>query len=298
MLSVRRRRRLAWHAMRAVDVRTITFERDGIVWSVPELDDIAYYLFVDGSFQIREWRSLIEWMRCYRVLSGSRNVIADVGAHIGSTCIPLVREAGCRALAIEPVAKNFRMLKINVEANGLGERILLAKKAVLRAPERVTLCVTRGNSGGNFVCRRSVAGIAPGDVAGYEQVEGEALTAIIRSAGLGVDEIALVWADVQGCELEVIESGACLWEAGVPLWAEVEPHSLIRQECQESFAARVAAHFDRFIASRELLRLGAKAHPVPIGELEALVRGITPEQGNTDVLFLPPRFPARRNEQC
>ena len=43
------------------------------------------------------------------------------------------------------------------------------------------------------------------------------------------------------------------------------------------------------------MRLGAEARPVPIAELPSVMRGITPEQVNTDVLFLPSRFAARAN---
>lgn len=226
-------------------------------------------------------------------MSGPRNVIIDVGANIGSTCVPLVRETGCRALAIEPVAENFRMLKMNVESNRLGERILLAQKAIRCAPGHIRMCLTKANSGGHFVCGNGAAEIAPDDVAGYEDVEADTLSTIITSVGLSADEIALVWADVQGCEAEVIESAAHLWEMGVPLWAEVEPLSLTRQESLATFATPAAVHFDRFIDARNLVRWGDKAHPVPIGELESLIRAITPEQINTDVLFLPPRFPAQ-----
>jgi FkbM family methyltransferase len=180
-------------------------------------------------------------------LSGSRNVFVDVGANIGTTCVPIARASGCRALAIEPVGENFRRLKINVEANGLADRILLAQRAVQRAPGRIRMCRTVRQSGGNFVWRDGLANIAPEEVAGFEEVEGDTLVAIARSVGLRAEEIALVWADVQGCEAEVIESGAALWALGVPLWAEVEPHSLVRQGSLASFADLSAAHFDRFI---------------------------------------------------
>lgn len=65
---------------------------------------------------------------------------------------------------------------------------------------------------------------------GHGEVDAKPLGTIIDSVELSVDEIVLVWADVQGCEAEVIASGARLWELGVPLWAEVEPHAL-RSAC-------------------------------------------------------------------
>jgi FkbM family methyltransferase len=287
-LGARRRRLLAWRAMQATGVTSMVFERDGLVWHVPAFDDIAYGLFVEGGFQLPERRALVEWMRRSCIQSGPKNVIANVGAHVGSTCIPLVQDTGCRALAIEPILAHFRLLKANVEANGLGDRILLSNRAVLGTPGRVTMYRTTGNSGDNFVWRGEDPPAVPRGLAGQEQVDGNTLPAILDGAGLRLEEIALVWADVQGLEPELIESGRPLWEMAVPLFAEVEPHSLKRQGRRESFATLVAAHFDRFIDSRDMVRLGAGAEPVPIERLEALIAGITPEQNATDVLFLPP----------
>ncbi len=98
---------------------------------------------------------------------------------------------------------------------------------------------------------------------------------------------------MQGCELAVIASGSELWARGTPLWAEVEPISLRRQGTLDRFPDTVAAHFDRFISSTELRRLGVTAVPRPIAEFPELVAAVTPEEGSTDVLLLPPAFSAR-----
>jgi FkbM family methyltransferase len=287
-MSVRRQRILAWRAMTVAGVRSITFERRGFVWCVSQADDIGFALFVEDGYQAGEIRALAEWMRRHDVLSGTRRVFVDIGANIGTTCIPMVREAQCEALAIEPVGTTFRSLKANVELNGLGDRIRLAHRAVLRAPGRVKMC-RMPESGGSFVWQQDHADL-PTDMLGIEEVPGDGLAAIIESSGIRHDQVALVWADVQGCEGDVIESGAPLWRLGVPLWAEVEPHSLQRQGVLASFPALAAAHFDRFIASRDVQR-HPEAAPVPISELGALIRAIPPEQINIDVLFLPGSFP-------
>jgi FkbM family methyltransferase len=287
-MGIRRRRILAWRAMMVADVRSITFERGGFVWNVSHADDIGFALFVEDGYHAGEIRALAEWMRRHRVLSDTRRVFVDVGANIGTTCVPMVREAQCEALAIEPVGATFSSLKTNVELNGLADRILLARSAVLRAPGRVKICRMPA-SGGSFVWQQDLVDL-PADMIGIEEVAGDGLAAIIESSGVRHDQVALVWADVQGCEGDVIESGAPLWRLGVPLWAEVEPHSLQRQGALASFPALAAAHFDRCIPSRDLLR-----HPepaaIPISELSALIRTIPPGHVNIDVLFLPGSFP-------
>jgi FkbM family methyltransferase len=201
----------------------------------------------------------------------------------------MVHAAGCRALAIEPVAANFLWLRRNVESNAFTDSILLARKAIATQPGRLRMRLTE-TSGGHFIARAD----GPGPVERCEDVEADTLSGILAAAGLDAGEIALVWADVQGCELAVIESGSDLWARGVPLWAEVEPLSLRRQGALDIFPAAVAAHFDRFIDARDLINIGAAAVPRPIAEFPRLVAGITPEQINTDVLLLPRAFSGRR----
>ena len=48
----------------------------------------------------------------------------DIGANIGSICIPAVkRNLVETAFAVEPVSKNFQLLRINVILNNLDEKI-------------------------------------------------------------------------------------------------------------------------------------------------------------------------------
>jgi len=297
LLGPRRRRVVGWRALVGAGVRDVTFERDGLVWTVsPEDGPVAFGLFTDGAYHGAEIRALADWMAQSGVLSATRDVIVDAGAHVGSTCIPLVRATGGRALAIEPVAESFRRLEANVAANGLADRITRVRAAVARDAGRATMRVEARQSGASFVRRqhRDTGRDAPDDRSPPEEVDGLPLGALLASAGVRPDEVALVWADVQGSEADVIESGAALWALGVPLWAEVEPHSLALQGSLARFAALAAEHFDRFIESRDLLRDGSAARPAPIAALSDLMQRIGPGEMNTDVLFLPPRLGGSR----
>jgi FkbM family methyltransferase len=287
-LTVRRQRIMAWELMTKTGVDRVRFRRDGLTWVMRVLphDHISWDLFVDGGYQLDEIKALLGWAQHVGVFSGSRNIVIDAGANIGTTCIPMVHAIGCRALAIEPVAANFSCLRQNVESNAFTDKILLANKAIALQSGRLRMCLT-DTSGGHFLAS-GVTGVN-----GYEDVDADTLSGIVAAAGPDAGEIALVWADVQGCELAVIESGSDFWVRGVPLWAEIEPHSLRRQGTLDIFAGAVRAHFDRFIEAHDLTRLGAAAVPRPITELGNLVAGITPAQLNTNVLLLPPTFSAR-----
>lgn len=293
LLGARRRRVLGWRALVGVGVAEITFESAGLTWTAsPDDGPVGLALFVDGAFHGAELAALSSWMARHGVLSATRDVVVDVGANIGSTCIPLARATGCRALAIEPVAQSFHRLTVNVAQNGLAERIRLSRAAVRRQAGRVTMCLVAGASGSSFV-RGTAASEPRGIEAGragerLEDVDARPLGDLIEAAGLRSDEIALVWADVQGCEADVVASGAALWARGVPLWAEIEPCSLEEQGGIAEFVRLAGEHFESFIEARHLVRHGVSARPSPIASLKGVIESIGPGL-NRDALFLPPR---------
>ena len=82
-------------------------------------------VFCGRWFQTAEINAVLAWAQRHGFFSGVRNVVIDAGCiPIGTTCIPMVRAAVCRALAIEPVAGNFSWLRKNVESNACADRIL------------------------------------------------------------------------------------------------------------------------------------------------------------------------------
>jgi FkbM family methyltransferase len=288
----RRRRILAWRTIWDAGVRSVTFEREGIVWQLsPDCDPhIGFGLFVDGGWHVPEMAALASWMRRHHLLDGRRNTLVDVGANIGSTCIPLARMTGCRVLAIEPVGSACRALRANVDANGLGARIQIVNKAVMRTAGDVRVCMTPGTSGGSFVWRGAADDPGPGNAAICEDVRADGLGAIIASASIETDDVALVWADVEGSESEVIQSGADLWARGAPLWAEINPEAQARLGGVSELQALAAAHFDRFIPSPDLVRMGPRAMPLPVRTLASFIETIAPGT-QTDVLLLPTSLP-------
>ena len=287
LLGPRRRRVLGWRALAGTGVGDVTFESHGLSWTAsPDDGPVGLALLVDGAYHRDELAALYAWMAHSDVLSATRDVVVDVGAHIGSTCIPIARATGCRVLAIEPVAASFRRLTANVAQNGLAERIRLARAAVRRQSGRATMCLVPASSGSSFVCGTE-SGHHPPEDARLEQVDARPLVELLEAAGFRPEEVALVWADVQGCEAEVIASGAALWARGVPLWAEIEPCSLEEQGGVAAFVRLAGEHFDRFIEARDLVRHGAAARPSPIAALTTLIDSIGAEL-NRDALFLPP----------
>jgi hypothetical protein len=86
-------------------------------------------------------------------------------------------------------------------------------------------------------------------------------------------------------ESEVLESGAGLWQARVPLWVEVWPRGLNAHGGVDRFVAVAGRHFRHFLAQSRLMAGDAKATQT-IDELELLVRSLK-DKAFMDVLLLP-----------
>lgn len=289
-LSPRRRRLLAWRAIAASDATTVGFSRGGLSWTVPVGDPhIGFGLFVDDGFQLAQLHALLAWLERHRPALGPGEVFVDVGANIGTTSIPVAREQGCRVLAIEPVPANFNLLRQNVSANGLADRILLVNAAIVRSPGFVR--TQSDDSGAAFVARPGDASEAHTASRSCIECQGLPLGDVLAGSGVRVADVAVVWADVQGCEVDVIDTGAEIWAAGAPLWAEFETPVLALQRGIDAFFVAAAKHFDRFIDARDLLREGAGCQPRPIAHLSQALPRDAGVLFSTDVLLIPPRFP-------
>jgi hypothetical protein len=123
---------------------------------------------------------------------------------------------------------------------------------------------------------------------------------IAETAAVSADSVALVWSDTQGSEVAVIETGAELWKAGVPLFAELWLPGLETKHALQDFIACAQEHFVGFIDAanggrdiREAL-VAARGGPNvdlatrPVSELPDLVEMVRLYPGQfTDVLLMP-----------
>lgn len=274
---------------------SLTFERDGVVWTVPPgQDGIGEDLFRTGAYSGGTVDAVRAFVAEHRP---DRRWIVDVGANIGTTTIPFAR-AGFHVVAIEPVPAVLRYLRGNLEANGLADRVHVLEGAVAPGSDGALMTMSTSLGSSEVVSSTSAA-------AGFEIRYGRGET--IRVPTLGLDEavdsvgvppasIALVWSDTQGSETAVIETGAALWAAGVPLFVEFWPGGLASKGGVDAFCDRASRHFRQFIDAANHGRLitqaleargDRRAEPRPVAELWDLVDEVAgyPAQF-TDILLL------------
>jgi hypothetical protein len=82
------RRKLAWALLRG-QADYVSFERDGVRWSVSTRDVVGECLFLVGRFHLECLDELLGWLRSRYTDWPNKKAVINVGANIGATCIPL-----------------------------------------------------------------------------------------------------------------------------------------------------------------------------------------------------------------
>jgi FkbM family methyltransferase len=273
------------------EVEEITFRRGGTRWTAFPWDYcISEQLFIDGNFQGQEVQALLVWLNRHRRFIAPRDVVIDLGANIGTSTIPMAQHTGCRVIAVEPVPEIFAVLCRNVADNGLAPRVTCVQAAIIRAVSgRVQMIVPASNGGGSEVSRvdRKPSFAGQLHVRGTVEVPAMGLSELVEAHAIAPGRVAFVWSDTQGCETEVIETGPCLWAAGVPLFAEFDPTTWGGANGAAALIAAAMARFTGFIPAEALIADPA-AKPQPIADLADFTRTMGP--GGSDVLLLPDTF--------
>ena len=107
-------------------------------------------MFIDKSFDYRILTKAIK-------LLGKKNsklTLINIGAHIGSTGIPVIKKNNFKNLiAFEPTKRNFRLLKANIFLNEIDDRVQAYNLAISNKKANLYLAIKRGNIGGNYISK-------------------------------------------------------------------------------------------------------------------------------------------------
>lgn len=162
----------------------------------------------------------------------------DVGANIGVYALPAVSELGfARSVAYEPDPGSFELLATNIERNGLGDRVAAFNAALSNHAGELTLRLGTANAGDN----RIVNAAAPGTRGSAATVTVPAFTFDdeVAAGRIPLDDLGLVWLDVQGHEREVLLGARSLLESDAPIVLEYSTEMMdaaARRELDELIA--------------------------------------------------------------
>jgi FkbM family methyltransferase len=214
----------------------------------------------------------------------------DIGANIGTTSIALLNRGFAYGHAFEPEPFNYKLLQANLALNALLDRCHTERVALSDAEGTALLEIDRKNLGDHRIGTqgtREVTRLPGEDKSGTEPVPIKPLNSFVRQGAVNLDDLALVWVDVQGHESAVLAGGGKIFDKQIPLFIEYWPYGLRAGSGLDEFEAAAQRSYRWFLDVRTHGGdARAALRPVTeIGELRQVYdRGASWNQ--TDVLLL------------
>lgn len=193
---------------------------------------VGRYTFMNGDYELHLMRRAIEIISAERgvpsILQGK--TFMDVGANIGTALVPALRLFGAdSAVAFEPEPENYRLLHLNLIANGLDERVRRFPLALSDHTGTSDLELSATNSGDH---RMRMPGAGDGDDGESNRatigVPVTRLDDLVASGEVDLSSLGMVWMDVQGHEGHVLAGASTLLDSSIPVVAEFWPYGLRR----------------------------------------------------------------------
>lgn len=237
---------------------------------------IGLGLFLDGAYDPEKVEQSLALIQQQKAKKGG--VLLDIGANIGTICIPLVLDGSYdRAIAFEPDPRNFRLLEKNIAQNGLQSKITAMPYALSNEPGKLQLQLSDRNFGDH-----RLGNVDHEAGAGSISVEVETLDNLLQQLSIAPDDVGLLWMDVQGHEQYVLAGAQGVLASNCPMVIEFWPHGMKAAGTDlKAYCALLSRHFGSFYD------LGA-ASPVPCSpeQLDGVVENYDGLDRFTDLLLL------------
>jgi len=234
-------------------------------------------LYRRGQFDFQKFEAAYHLLRLHgRFLPGEAlPVLIDVGANVGSICIPAVkREYVQRSIAIEPDYENFQLLKANAALNGVDGRIDPRQVAVGARRGQVSLRRNQSNFGDHRVLTVPVEGTLTLPMVTVDEIAGE----------LDLQR-TILWMDIQGFEGYALQGAQRFLDAGVPLICEFSPEELKSSGCFDIFLSMIAS--SAYEIFYDLNALKPDRYAASLSDLQSLAAHLESNGNFTDILLLP-----------
>ena len=182
-------------------------------------ETISKQIFIDGSFDFIDFEKTISIIKELNSL----NTLVDIGANIGSICIPaLTRNYFKNAIIIEPEIKNFRLLMANVYLNELEKRVIAYNIALTNRDGDILYLKKddKWDNRGDFRIVENPLNDNKSTNKNIAKVKGETLDKIAPNLK---KENSLIWMDVQGYEGVVLKGANGCIKKKIPIVLEFSP---------------------------------------------------------------------------
>lgn len=167
---------------------------------IPKLDKLKDLKHCDSVLGLLCYEYVTgEYEKYYKLKKG--DIVVDAGANIGTFSVKAAKIVGDegKVIAIEPEARNLKLLRRNIEANEL-RNVVVIHKGVWGGKGKLRLNVSWNQTGHSFY-RDDCYGTR--DATDFKEVEIDSIDNILRELGIkGVDFIKM---DIEGAEVEALK---------------------------------------------------------------------------------------------
>jgi FkbM family methyltransferase len=249
LLSRRLRSRWRARSLGAHAIAVLTETKNGLL-AVPAGDfNVSRSLLTNGEY---DWPQ-ITWLKA---LLGPESRVVFAGAHIGAVLIPLVSQAATRTvIAYEPSPRNFRLLTMNLQLNGM-DGVKLINAALGEMPGRIQFTENSINTGNSRVARSD----------GEITVEMETLDRTLAADWGSIDLIVM---DTEGSEVAAMRGAQSTLSKTRNLYVEFSPEQLAQQG---SNAVEFAETVEKYFKSAYVF--GDPIHFLGPGKFAAHLKGL------------------------
>ena len=196
----------------------------------------------------------------------------DIGANIGTSTLPaLLRFAAADAIAFEPDAENYKLLRCNILANDVEDRVRAVRVALSDRTGRGVLERSESSWGDHRVRVQSQL-----DHGSYgesrrptDPVELTRFDDVVRDLPIDLGRVGVVWMDTQGHEAHVLAGARSLLESDIPVVIEYWPYGLRRADGLTLLHDLVATYYRRVVDVRASLT-GDRVVDLPASDLPEL----------------------------
>ena len=256
------------------------------VYLVPTADLTGLRTFMMGHYELDVMGAALETLSTWigRPAIEDR-IIIEVGANIGTTTVPALRDFGARHIvAIEPDPGNVRLLRANLILNDLEQSVTVVQAAVSDVEGIVEFEISDDSVGDHRVRTKTTAATEMGESdRAIIEVRARRLDGVVADAVENVADVGLIWMDVQGHEGQVLAGASKLIQAGIPVMTEYWPYGLKRGGGLDVMHRIMKDDFTTVID----VRSGPHGRQIPREEIVDLASKYPTFDTYTDLLLIP-----------
>ena len=230
---------------------------DGISYIATSKDNVIMHsMFVSrNNWAVSAMKRFQELSRQYYGVDDSAGYFLDLGANIGTTGIYFTTKLApnLKLLSFEPDAENFKMHRVNLLLNDIGDdKATLVNCGLGDNFDEMTLYRGLSNPGGNSILK-------PGANKPTEIIKIIPLDSYLAEKQIAAQDVKYIWIDTEGFENKVlIGAKNLLRENPAPIFMECNLGAWDRSGLFEEFMSLLSAQYSHFIH----LYKGEKLYPL------------------------------------